>query len=167
MTTTIETPIELPETLFDQSTALAKQLNITQEQLFKIAIEQYINNHNISSPAETNLIVNQGDVYRVKLDADSIPHPYVIIQDNLLNHSRIDTVVACALTSNIKRASSQGNILLEADEGNLPKQSVVEVSKITTIEKIKLGAYIGSLTNQRVKQILAGIQFLQTSYFNR
>jgi mRNA interferase MazF len=93
-----------------------------------------------------------------------IPHPYVVIQDNVFNHSRIHTVVACVLTSNIKRISMPGNVLLEAGEANLLRQSVVEVSKITTVDKTQLGEYIGSLDERRIQQILAGIRFLQTSF---
>ncbi len=77
-------------------------------------------------------------------------------------------MVACALTSNIKRVSNTpGNILLEVGEANLPKQSVVEVSKVSTADKTELGEYIGTLTEQRIDQILAGMQFLQKSFFAR
>ncbi|MBN1122904.1 MAG: type II toxin-antitoxin system PemK/MazF family toxin [Anaerolineae bacterium] len=117
-------------------------------------------------------MINQGDIYWVQLtSADgtepAIPHPYVIVQDDVLNHSRIDTVVACALTTIVKRASLPGNVLLEAGEANLPKPSVVEVSKVSTVEKSQLGEYIGTLTEQRIDQILAGMRFLQSSFFNR
>ncbi len=113
--------------------------------------------------------INQGDIYWVQLDNSpgmeaGIPHPYVVIQDNVFNHSRIHTVVACVLTSNIKRISMPGNVLLEAGEANLLRQSVVEVSKITTVDKTQLGEYIGSLDERRIQQILAGIRFLQTSF---
>lgn len=118
------------------------------------------------------MVINRGDIYWVQLeDLDDlekgIPHPYVIVQDNLFNHSRIHTVVACALTSNIKRVDLPGNVLLDKGEANLPRQSVVEVSKVSSIEKTRLGDYIGSLSEQRVNQILAGMKFLQTSFFAR
>ena len=103
--------------------------------------------------------------------ASGIAHPYVVIvviQEDLLNYSRIPTVVACALTSNVRRASeTPGNVWLEAGAANLPKQSVVELSKVTTLAKAQLGEYVGTLSAQRVAQILAGMRFLQTSYFDR
>jgi mRNA interferase MazF len=112
------------------------------------------------------MIVNQGDIYWVSLEEPSEselrqPHPYVVIQDNVLNNSRINTVVVCALTTNQKRAKAPGNVLLEAGEANLPKQSIVVVSQVSTIKKTQLGEYIGSLTKQRIRQILAGMRFLQ------
>ena len=115
-------------------------------------------------------VINQGDVYWVTLEdmngeEDGIPHPYVVIQENLFNHSRIHTVVICALTTNIRRSSIQGNVALEVGEANLPKQSIVEVSKISSVEKEQLGDYIGTLSEERVNQILAGIRFVQRSFF--
>jgi mRNA interferase MazF len=111
-------------------------------------------------------MVNQVDVYWVTLeDADGsepgIIHPHVVVQDDVFNHSRVHSVVVCALTSNITRAKLPGNVLLEAGEANLPRQSVVVVSQISAVDKTQLGEYIGSLSEQRIKQILAGMQFLQ------
>lgn len=115
--------------------------------------------------------INQGDVYWIQsADTDEselgrYPHPYVVIQDDVINHSRINTVVVCALTSNLKRANTPGNVFLDVGEANLPRQSVVEVSKVSTINKTQLGAYIGALSAERIKQILAGMRFLHKSYF--
>jgi mRNA interferase MazF len=112
------------------------------------------------------MVVNQGDIYWVPLKDPSgsepgYTHPHVIIQDNVINHSRINTVVVCALTTNSKRAKAPGNVLLDVGEANLPRQSVVVVSQVSTVDKAQLGEYIGSLTQQRINQILAGMRFLQ------
>jgi mRNA interferase MazF len=178
MDVTIETSVSIPKILFDQAEVLAQQLHISQAALFESAIENFIRKHQNSTPPDANLggarrIINQGDIYWVALEnpgalEPAILHPYVVVQDNVFNHSRIHTVVACALTSNIRRMSdTPGNVLLEVGEANLPKQSVVEVSKVSTVEKTQLGEYIGSLTEQRVNQILAGMRFLQMSFFDR
>jgi mRNA interferase MazF len=91
----------------------------------------------------------------------------VVVQDDVFNHSRITTVIVCALTSNLQRANEPGNVLLEEGEGSLPKQSVVVVSQISSIEKAGLGDRLGSLSNERVEQILAGLRFQQVSFFDR
>ncbi len=111
-------------------------------------------------------VINQGDMYWVRLDDAGIPHPHVVVQENVFNHSRITTVVACALTTNLKRASYPGNVLLDVGEGGLAKQSVVEVSKVSTVAKTQLGDYIGSLSEARTDQILAGMRFQQRSFFS-
>jgi mRNA interferase MazF len=51
--------------------------------------------------------------------------------------------------------------LLDEGEANLPKQSVVVVSQVFTVDKTQLGEHIGTLTEQRINQVLAGIHFLQ------
>ncbi|MBD2257158.1 type II toxin-antitoxin system PemK/MazF family toxin [Pseudanabaena sp. FACHB-2040] len=106
------------------------------------------------------MLIDRGNIYWVTLDSD-IPHPYVILQDNLFNHSRLPTVVACALTTNPKRVGLPGNVALEAGEAGLPKRSVVEAGKLTSLQKTQLGPYIGTLTEARVTEILDGIRFLQ------
>jgi len=116
--------------------------------------------------------INQGDIYWVQLPDQSglepgYPHPHVVIQENVINHSRINTVVVCALTSNKKRANLPGNVLLETGEANLSRQSIVVVSRISTVDKTQLGEYIGTLTQERVNQILAGLKFLHLSFFDR
>jgi len=112
------------------------------------------------------MAVNQGDIYWVVLEGSNgaepvHPHPHVVIQENVINRSRINTVVVCALTTNLKRAKAPGNVLLEAGEANLPRQSIVVVSQVSTVEKAQLGEYIGSLSKERINQILAGMRFLQ------
>jgi mRNA interferase MazF len=178
----------MPKTLCNQADILAQHHKISRNRLFGIAIENFVNSfqdaisttqiggYQDAIPAaqigEGRLAINQGDIFWVQLEdlSESEPgirHPHVVIQDNVFNHSRITTVVACALTSNITRANTLGNVLLDAGEANLPKQSVVEVSKVSTVEKTQLRAYIGSLSDQRINQILAGMRFLQLSFFTR
>lgn len=108
-------------------------------------------------------MINRGDVYWIEAEG-GIRHPYVGVQDDVFNHSRIDTVIVCALTSNMKRAKTAGNVMLDAGEANLPKQSVVEVSKVSTVGKGQIGEYIGTLGEERIEQILAGMRFLQASF---
>ena len=110
--------------------------------------------------------IRQGDIYWVALPAPdgSVPgiaHPHVVIQENVLNRSRINSVVVVALTSNIRRGNETGNVILEVGEANLTRRSVVEVSKVSTVDKSQIGDYIGSITVQRVEQILSGMRFLQ------
>ncbi len=116
--------------------------------------------------------INRGDIFWIGPDdsrgpAPDYSHPHVVVQDDVFNHSRITTVVVCALTSNLHRATEPGNVLLEVGEGNLPKQSVVVVSQISSVEKTRLGEFVGSLSAERVEQILAGLRFQQASFFQR
>lgn len=85
----------------------------------------------------------------------------------MLNQSRVPTVVVCALTSNVKRVEEPGNVLLEAGEGNLLRASVAVVSQVSTVDKADLGEHLGTLSAERVEQILSGLAFQQKAFFQR
>jgi len=110
-------------------------------------------------------VITQGDIYWIELDepAGSEPgykHPHVIVQNNLFNQSQIRTVLVCPLTSNLKRASAPGNVILDKKESNLSKQSVVNVSQVFTVDKEQLEEYVGTLSSKRITEILNGIKLV-------
>lgn len=163
------TAVIISDALLHQVEHLAQRLDISQNQVFEMALEHFLAQYQADPSSATPImdeqrIIHQGDLYWVGSRAE-LPHPYVVIQDNVLNHSRIHTVVVCAITSNLHRAALPGNVRLEPNEGNLPRPSVVEVSKVSAVDKTQLGEYIGSLGEERIRQIIAGLRFLQSSFF--
>ena len=115
-------------------------------------------------------MIEQGAIYWIEADAlrPAVPgpaHPHVVIQDDLLNQSRIPTVVVVALTSRLDRMHGPGNVLLDDGEGGLPRRSVVVVSQVCVVDKARLGVRIGALSARRVEQILAGLRFQQRAFF--
>lgn len=111
------------------------------------------------------MVIKQGEIYWIEVEEPfgSEPgyrYPHVVVQNNIFNQSKINTVVVCALTSNLKRALAPGNVLLDVEEGNLPKQSVVLVSQIFTVDKRQLDERNGSLSKKRIEKILDGIRLL-------
>lgn len=116
--------------------------------------------------------IDRGDIFWIAPDDSrgAVPgysHPHVVVQENVFNHSRITTVVVCALTTNLHKASEPGNVVLDVGEGNLPQQSVVVVSQISSVDKDRLGERVGALSDARVELILNGLRFLQASFFRR
>ncbi|MCK6567533.1 MAG: type II toxin-antitoxin system PemK/MazF family toxin [Chloroflexi bacterium] len=105
--------------------------------------------------------IKKGDVYWITpnetngIESDHT-HPHLVVQVNAKNK-----VIVCALTTNLKRAKDPGNVLLVEGEANLPKQSVIVASQVSTVDATQLGEFIGTLTEQRIQQVLAGIRFLQ------
>ncbi len=107
-------------------------------------------------------MINQGDIFWIDLGSregsgPAYLHPHLVIQNNIFNQSRINTVVVCTLASNTKRANSPGNVLLEQGEANLPKSSVVNVTQLFTVDKSDLVEKIGTVSRQRFLQVLDGI----------
>ena len=109
--------------------------------------------------------VKQGDLFWLDLgepkgSGPGFRHPFVVVQSDLFNVSRIQTVVVCALTSNLQRAEAPGNVLLHKGEGNLKKASVVNVSQLYTVDRSALAEKIGDLTKARTAEIFAGLRLL-------
>ncbi len=108
--------------------------------------------------------VAQGDVFWAEIEPPgSSPgylRPYVVVQNDLFNRSGIRTVVTCALTTNLRRGRDPGNVLLNPGEANLPEQSVANVSQIYTVDKRRLRDRVGTLSRERVREILRGINLL-------
>jgi mRNA interferase MazF len=111
------------------------------------------------------LIIKQGDIFWLKLrvpkgSEPGFRRPYVVIQNDVFNASRISTVVVCAVTSNLKRSYAPGNITLKKGEANLSKKSVVNISQIHTANKSELKNKIGSLSSKRTAEIIEGLKLL-------
>ena len=115
----------------------------------------------IQELGEMRMGVKQGDVFWITpnevngIESDHT-HPHVVVEVNAQNK-----VTVCALTTNLKRAKYPGNVLLDEGGANLPKQSVIVASQVFTVDATQLGEFIGTLTEQRIQQVLAGIRFLQ------
>ena len=110
-------------------------------------------------------MIRQGDVFWLELEKPrgSEPghrRPCVVVQNNLLNRSRINTVVVCAVTANLRRAGVPGNVLLEEGEGNLKQRCVVNVSQIFAVDREYFLEPLGVLTRERLEDVLAGIRFV-------
>lgn len=86
--------------------------------------------------------------------------PVVVVQGDSFNHSRISTVVCVLITSNVRLANVPGNVLISAHATGLPRDSVVNVSQIVTLDKEALTDYVGNVSRGHLRQILAGIDLV-------
>jgi len=107
----------------------------------------------------------QGDIYWVRFgpSKDSGPsgkRPAVVVQNDLLNKSKIQTTVVALITSNRKLAQVPGNILLKKGTANLSKTSVVVVSQMATVDKGRLLEKIGTLRDEIQKEVIAGCRWV-------
>jgi len=111
------------------------------------------------------MVIKQGDIFWIDLPVprgseSGYRHPHVVIQNNVFNSSKINTVVVCALTSNVRISSSPGNVTLKRGEANLPKASVVNITQIITINKSEILDQIGTLSKNRINEVINGIKLL-------
>jgi len=107
-------------------------------------------------------VILQGEVWWADLadPAGSEPgfrRPVVVIQGDSFNRSRLASVVCVALTSNLRWAEAPGNVLLTARATGLPKDSVVNVSQIVTLDRESLVERVGSLPRRKLELVLFGV----------
>jgi len=86
--------------------------------------------------------------------------PVVIVQADAFTTSRIATVIVVAITSNLRLATAPGNVFLATGESGLPRDSVINVSQIITLDKTILDTHIGRVTTKTLEQIDAGIRLV-------
>jgi len=86
--------------------------------------------------------------------------PVLILQSDHFNRSRINTVVAVAITSNMKLATAPGNVPLSKRSANLGRESVVNVSQIITLDKSFLRERIGRLHDPKLREVEEGVRLV-------
>lgn len=82
----------------------------------------------------------------------------VIIQSDAFNQSRINTLIAAVITSNLKLAAAPGNVLLAIKNTGLTKDSVANVSQLITVDKSYLTEKIGRITARQLHELDAGVR---------
>lgn len=80
------------------------------------------------------------------------------MQSDQFNESRIGTVVVLALTTNLALAAMPGNVLVTKKESGLPKDSVVNVSQVATLDKAQLGETAGALSRSTLSEVDFGLR---------
>ena len=86
--------------------------------------------------------------------------PVVIVSSDVFNQSRIRTVVAVVLTSNLRLAEAPGNIVIAATDSGLPKDSVANVSQVITIDKSFLAKRCGRLSSLDLQTLDNGLRLV-------
>jgi mRNA interferase MazF len=86
--------------------------------------------------------------------------PVVVVQSDAFNHSRIRTVIAVALTGNLRLIDAPGNVLIPAKAAGLPKDSVANVSQVVTLDRDFLGDLAGRLKGQLLTDVDNGLRLV-------
>ena len=74
--------------------------------------------------------------------------PGLVIQNDALNDSNINTVIMLAITSTLKFGELPGNIVLQKGEANMPRRCVINVSQIKSVDKKSIKENIGALSEK-------------------
>jgi len=111
------------------------------------------------------VVVERGQIWWADLDAPEgsepgFRRPVLVMQADAFNRSRIQTVIAVALTSNLRLVDAPGNVLVSAKASGLPKDSVANVSQVVTLDKAYLTDSAGRLRGPLLADVEAGLRLV-------
>jgi len=86
--------------------------------------------------------------------------PVLIVQTDAFNRSRLHTVIAVVLSTNLRLVDAPGNILIPAKASGLKKDSVANVSQVITIDRDFLTELAGRVRGQFLKDIETGLRLI-------
>ena len=111
------------------------------------------------------MVINRGEIWWASLpipigSEPGYKRPVLIVQDDAFNRSRLNTVIAVVITSNLALAEAPGNIYLPKGKTNLPKDSVANVAQIVTIDKGFLTERVGAIDEQLMDRVDNGLRMV-------
>jgi mRNA interferase MazF len=109
------------------------------------------------------VVIQRGEIWWAELDEPSgsepgYRRPVLVVQNDAFNRSRIATIIAIALTSNLRLLDAPGNVLVPARASGLKKDSVVNVSQVVTIERECLVKRAGRLETTLMRDVDQGLR---------
>ena len=111
------------------------------------------------------MVIERGDIWWADLgepdgSGPGFRRPVVIIQADPFNRSRLQTVIAVVLTSNIRLVDAPGNVLMPAKATGLPRDSVANVSQVITIDREFLTEKVSRVRGQLLKELDSGLRLV-------
>ncbi len=86
--------------------------------------------------------------------------PLVIVQADSFNRSRLRTVIAVVLSSNMRLLDAPGNVLLPSNDTGLPKDSTAVVTQMITLDQDYLTECAGSIPPRLMARVNAGLKLV-------
>ena len=108
-------------------------------------------------------MIERGGIYWADLGAPAGSRPAksrpgVVLSAATHNSSRLATVVALVITSNTELATMPGNVFLPAVATGLPRDSVVNVTAVVTLNKTDLSEQTGLAPLALLREIDRGLR---------
>jgi mRNA interferase MazF len=109
------------------------------------------------------VVISRAEIYWVDLGPPSGSRPakrrpVLVIQSDQYNASRISTVLAAVITSNTALATMPGNVFLPATTTGLPRDSVVNVTALVTLNMTDLTDRIGEVPPSLMHEVDRGLR---------
>jgi mRNA interferase MazF len=86
--------------------------------------------------------------------------PVLVVQADSFNRSRIQTAIVAVITGNLGLAEAPGNVLLSARSSGLPRDSVVNLSQLLTLDRSILTEHAGTLAPRQQNSVDEGLRLV-------
>ena len=111
------------------------------------------------------MVIERGDVWWADLgepdgSEPGYRRPILIVQNDAFNRSRLRTLIAVVLMTNVRLVDAPGNVLLPAKATGLPKASVANVSQVITVDRDFLDERAGRVRGQLLKDVDNGLRLV-------
>jgi mRNA interferase MazF len=82
------------------------------------------------------------------------------VQADCFNSSRIQTTIVAVITTNLDLAAAPGNVLVPSGVAGLPRDSVVNVSQLLTLDRNFLTEHAGKLPVRVQRDVDEGLRLV-------
>lgn len=111
------------------------------------------------------MVIERGQVWWADLGDPSGSEPgfrrlVLIVQSDAFNRSRLHTIIAVVLTSNLRLVDAPGNVLIPAKNAGLPKDSVANVTQVITLDRDFLTEPAGRVRGQVLTAVESGLRLV-------
>jgi len=111
------------------------------------------------------VVVERGQVWTADLgepdgSEPGYNRPVLIVQSDAFNRSRLQTVIAVVLSTNLGLVEAPGNVLIPAKTSGLRRDSVANVSQVITIDREFLIELAGRVRGQCLKDVENGLRVI-------
>ena len=111
------------------------------------------------------MVVERGEIWWANLpepkgSSPGFRRPILIIQADIFNQTNIKTVIAATITTNADLAKMLGNVSISSRSSGLPRNSVINVTQLFTVDKSLLLEYVGTLSARKMQQVDKGLRLV-------
>ena len=180
----MKTAISIPEPDFRAAEKLAKRLGMSRSELYQVAVAEFLARHTEKDVTEALneiyaaepegtpvskdvqwMVIRRGEIWWASLrpptgSEPGFRRPVLIVQANAFNRSKIGTVIAAVVTSNLRLATAPGNVRLTKAQGGLRRDSVINMSQIVTLDKSFLTEPAGRISAAKQEEVDQGLQLV-------
>ena len=111
------------------------------------------------------MTIRRGQIYWLDFgqprgSGPAFERPALIIQDNFFNQTNLNTIIVAIVTTNLRLAEMDGNVLLMPRRNGVSIPSVVNITQLYTVDKTELIEQIGVVTRSEMEQIDKGLRLV-------